>query len=54
MICDKNLTALSNMDVKEEKELDNGKKSVSFNRSPKMSTYVTTSIHPPSVTFVYN
>ncbi|KAG0641126.1 peptidase family M1-domain-containing protein [Tuber brumale] len=40
LICDKNLTALSNMDVKEEKELDNGKKSVSFNRSPKMSTYL--------------
>ncbi|PWW73107.1 hypothetical protein C7212DRAFT_354068 [Tuber magnatum] len=40
LICDKNLTALLNMDVKEEKEFDNGKKSVSFNRSPKMSTYL--------------
>ena len=54
MICDKNLTALSNMDVKEEKKLDNEKKSVSFNRSPKMSTYVNPSSYLPSVTPVYN
>ena len=42
------------MDVKEEKQLDNEKKSVSFHRSPKMSTYVTPSIDPPSVAPVYN
>lgn len=40
LIADKELTCLSNMDVKEEKDLDNGKKSVSFNKTPPMSTYV--------------
>lgn len=34
------LTALSNMDVKEVKTLDNGKKVTSFNTTPVMSTYL--------------
>lgn len=40
LIADKHLTCLSNMDVKSEKELDSGKKAVSFNRTPVMSTYL--------------
>jgi aminopeptidase 2 len=40
LVTEKHLTALSNMDVKEEKFLDNGKKSTSFNTSPVMSTYL--------------
>lgn len=40
MVADEKLTCLSNMDVKDTKSLGNGKKSVSFNKSPKMSTYV--------------
>lgn len=40
LIADKELTCLSNMDVKEEKEIDGGKKSVTFNKTPKMSTYL--------------
>lgn len=40
LITDKNLTALSNMDVKSEKTLDNGKKVTLFNKTPLMSTYV--------------
>jgi aminopeptidase 2 len=40
LISDKNLTALSNMDVKEVKELDNGRKATVFNTTPLMSTYL--------------
>jgi aminopeptidase 2 len=40
LIADKKYTCLSNMDVSGEKELDNGKKAVSFNKSPPMSTYL--------------
>ncbi|KAK1521832.1 peptidase family M1 [Colletotrichum paranaense] len=40
LIADKALTCLSNMDVAEEKDLPSGKKAVSFNRSPVMSTYL--------------
>lgn len=43
LIADKQLTCLSNMDVKEEKDAGNGKKAVSFNKSPPMSTYVRSS-----------
>lgn len=39
LISDKNLTALSNMDVKEVKELD-GRKATVFNSTPLMSTYL--------------
>lgn len=40
IIADKGLTCLSNMDVKEEKDAGNGKKSVKFNKTPLMSTYL--------------
>ncbi|CAN6663971.1 alanine/arginine aminopeptidase [Trichomonascus vanleenenianus] len=40
LVAPKELTALSNMDVKEEKILESGKKATSFNRSPVMSTYL--------------
>ena len=40
LIANKELTCLSNMDVKSEKELEGGKKSVTFNNTPPMSTYV--------------
>lgn len=40
LIADKKFTCLSNMDVKEEIELDADKKKVSFNTTPKMSTYL--------------
>lgn len=40
LIADKELTCLSNMDVKEEHDIDNGKKSVTFNKSHRMSTYL--------------
>lgn len=40
LIANSELTCLSNMDVREEKDLGNGKKSVSFNKTPPMSTYV--------------
>ncbi|ODV58291.1 M1 family metallopeptidase [Ascoidea rubescens DSM 1968] len=42
LIADKNLTCLSNMDVKSESVLpnDSSKKSVSFNSTPLMSTYL--------------
>ncbi|ANB10969.1 Aap1p [Sugiyamaella lignohabitans] len=40
LVADKELTALSNMDVKEEKILESGKKATSFNTSPVMSTYL--------------
>ena len=40
LIADEELTCLSNMDVKEEKNAGNGKKSVTFNKTPPMSTYV--------------
>lgn len=40
LIADKNLTCLSNMDSKDTQLLDNGKKKVEFNSSPKMSTYL--------------
>ncbi|KAH7359065.1 aminopeptidase [Plectosphaerella cucumerina] len=40
LIADKHLTCLSNMDVAAEKETASGKKAVSFNKSPLMSTYL--------------
>lgn len=40
IIHEPHLTALSNMDVKDVKILDNGKKVTSFNTSPIMSTYL--------------
>ncbi|KAH3680603.1 hypothetical protein WICPIJ_008223 [Wickerhamomyces pijperi] len=40
LISDKNLTALSNMDVKEVKELENDRKATIFNSTPLMSTYL--------------
>jgi aminopeptidase 2 len=40
LISDKNLTALSNMDVKEVKELENDRKATVFNSTPLMSTYL--------------
>jgi aminopeptidase N len=44
LVADKELTCLSNMDVKEEKDVGNGKKLVTFNKTPLMSTYVR--LHP--------
>lgn len=40
LIADKQLTCLSNMDVKEETDASAGKKAVTFNKSPLMSTYL--------------
>ncbi|GMM29148.1 metallo-aminopeptidase [Martiniozyma asiatica (nom. inval.)] len=40
LIGDKNLTFLSNMDVKNEEEINSNKKRVIFNKTPKMSTYL--------------
>ncbi|ODQ79732.1 hypothetical protein BABINDRAFT_49119 [Babjeviella inositovora NRRL Y-12698] len=40
LISDEKLTCLSNMDVKSEKKLAGGKKAVSFNSTPLMSTYL--------------
>lgn len=40
LISDKKLVHLSNMDVKEEIELDGGKKKTVFNTTPLMSTYL--------------
>lgn len=40
LIADKDLVALSNMDEKETTLLDSGKKKVSFNTTPLMSTYL--------------
>ncbi|KAI5235600.1 hypothetical protein E4T43_09144 [Aureobasidium subglaciale] len=40
LIADKKLTCLSNMDVANEKDVHNGKKAVTFNKSPLMSTYL--------------
>ncbi|OWB68833.1 hypothetical protein B5S30_g4223 [[Candida] boidinii] len=40
LIADKKFTCLSNMDVKEEVELGDDRKKVSFNTTPKMSTYL--------------
>lgn len=40
LVSDKNLTALSNMDVKEVKDLDNNRKATVFNTTPLMSTYL--------------
>jgi len=40
LISDKHLTALSNMDIKEVKELDNGRKATVFDTTPLMSTYL--------------
>ncbi|KUI53963.1 Aminopeptidase 2, mitochondrial [Cytospora mali] len=40
LVADKNLTCLSNMDVASETEVQSGKKSVKFNKSPLMSTYL--------------
>ena len=41
LISDPNFTHLSNMDVKEEKIVDDGKRKITkFNTTPKMSTYL--------------
>lgn len=40
LISDKHLTALSNMDVKSVKNLDDGRKATVFNTTPLMSTYL--------------
>ncbi|KAI9652074.1 MAG: Aminopeptidase 2 mitochondrial [Alyxoria varia] len=40
LTADEHLTCLSNMDVKEQKPVGNGKKSVTFNTTPPMSTYL--------------
>ena len=40
LIADKTLTCLSNMDVASEVHYDNGKKAVTFNKTPLMSTYL--------------
>lgn len=40
LISDQNLTALSNMDVKEIQELGNNRKATVFNSTPLMSTYL--------------
>ena len=40
LVADKELTCLSNMDVKTEEDCANGKKRVTFNKTPPMSTYV--------------
>ncbi|CCH45143.1 aminopeptidase 2 [Wickerhamomyces ciferrii] len=40
LISDKHLTAISNMDIKEEKILDDGRKATSFNSTPLISTYL--------------
>jgi tricorn protease interacting factor F2/3 len=39
-VVDRNLTVISNTDVKSEKRIGPGKKMVTFNRTPKMSTYL--------------
>lgn len=39
LIADKGLTCLSNMDVASEKDAEKGKKAVTFNKTPPMSTY---------------
>ncbi|KAF2759296.1 hypothetical protein EJ05DRAFT_438001 [Pseudovirgaria hyperparasitica] len=40
LVADKALTCLSNMDVASEKEVSGGKKAVTFNKTPLMSTYL--------------
>ncbi|KAK1776597.1 peptidase family M1-domain-containing protein [Copromyces sp. CBS 386.78] len=40
LVADKKLTCLSNMDVASESEAKDGKKAVTFNKSPLMSTYL--------------
>jgi tricorn protease interacting factor F2/3 len=40
MDVDKDLVAISNADISEETQLDNGKKRVRFEQTPKMSTYL--------------
>ncbi|KAL4947541.1 peptidase family M1-domain-containing protein [Aspergillus filifer] len=40
LIADKSMTCLGNMDVASEKEIDGGKKIVTFSKSPVMSTYL--------------
>ncbi|KAJ5759109.1 hypothetical protein N7520_006265 [Penicillium odoratum] len=40
LVADKSMTCLSNMDVASETDIDGGKKSVKFNTSPEMSTYL--------------
>ncbi len=40
LIIDKKMEAISNMTVKEERDAGNGKKVVTFEESPKMSTYL--------------
>ncbi|KXS98509.1 hypothetical protein AC578_5517 [Pseudocercospora eumusae] len=40
LLADKKLTCLSNMDVANEKEIEDGRKAVTFNKTPLMSTYL--------------
>lgn len=40
LIADEKMTCLSNMDEASTKKLDNGKKAVTFNKTPLMSTYL--------------
>ncbi|KAG0651089.1 Aminopeptidase 2 [Hyphodiscus hymeniophilus] len=40
LIADKDLTCLSNMDVESEQDVGKGKKKVTFNKTPPMSTYI--------------
>ncbi|KAJ5650833.1 uncharacterized protein N7484_004556 [Penicillium longicatenatum] len=40
LIADKSMTCLSNMDVASETDIEGGKKTVKFNTSPEMSTYL--------------
>ena len=40
LVADKELTCLSNMDVSHEKVVEGGKKAVTFNTTPPMSTYL--------------
>ncbi|KAL4946615.1 hypothetical protein BDV06DRAFT_218082 [Aspergillus oleicola] len=40
LIADKSMTCLGNMDVASERDLDGGKKIVTFSKSPVMSTYL--------------
>ena len=40
LVADKNLTCLGNMDVASEVDVGKGKKAVTFNKTPPMSTYI--------------
>ena len=55
MVIEKNLTAISNTDIQQITDLENGRQRVTFNPTPKMSTYLLFfgvgpfEIHPDSV-----